>query len=121
MNSISGDGRVERQHQAEKPKQQPKTHPCAAFQKPADPDRDKKRADEHDYRDHVPLCFGQRVKHQVASIPESTSLKQALSQLGSRVLAPNRFASLHRRGSSRAETPRWIEQSPARYEIIAAK
>jgi hypothetical protein len=28
LHSINGDGRVKRQRQAEKPKQQPKAHPC---------------------------------------------------------------------------------------------
>src|SRR5438046_6179789 len=76
IDSVDGNGRVERQCQTEKPKEQAKPHTSAPFQKPADRERAKKSPDKHDHRDRVPLCFRQRAKHQILSISEERSLKQ---------------------------------------------
>src|SRR6266516_6631757 len=85
MDSVDGDGCVERQCQTEKPKEQAKPHACAPFQKPADRERAKKSPDKHDHVDRVPLCFRQRTKHQTLSISEGRSLKQVLLRLQRRV------------------------------------
>src|SRR5438034_8875024 len=114
MASGDGNGRVERQCQTEKPKEQAKPHTCAPFQKPADRERAKKSPDKHDHRDRVPLCFRQRAKHQILSISEERSLKQVLSRLQRRVPYARISFSLSRRVSARVERPRWIEQSLAR-------
>src|SRR5213596_4407673 len=81
MDSVDGNGRVERQCQTEKPKEQAMPHTSAPFQKPADRERAKKSPDKHDHGDRVPLCFRQRTKHQTLSISEGRSLKQVLSRL----------------------------------------
>ena len=78
MDSVNGDRRVECQCQTEKPKEQAEPHTCAPFQKPADRERDKKRPDERDDRDRVPLSFGQQAKHQTLIISEERSFKQVL-------------------------------------------
>src|SRR6266487_2264145 len=91
MNSINGDGRVECQCQTEKPKEQAEPHTCAPFQKPADRERDKKRPDEHDDRDRVPLSFWQQAKHQLASVPKTTALQQVPSAVGA--IKPKSFAN----------------------------
>ncbi len=58
MDSVNGDGGIERQRQTEKPKQQAKPDARAAFQKATHGERDKKGPDEHDRRDRIPLYFG---------------------------------------------------------------
>src|SRR5438093_12703209 len=89
MDSVDGNGRVERQCQTEKPKEQAKPHTSAPFQKPADRERAKKSPDKHDHGDRVPLCFRQRTKHQTLSISEGRSLKQVLWR---QTLSARRFA-----------------------------
>ena len=78
VDTVDGDGCVKGQYQTEKAKQQTEPYTGTAFQEPADPQGDKERRDKHDHCDRVSLCFGNRAKHQAASIAESKSQKQVL-------------------------------------------
>jgi hypothetical protein len=63
------------------------------FQETANSERDEKRHEKHDYREGIPLNFGQRVEHRGNSIPERNR-RNSFSALGLR--AKSRPTAGHR-------------------------